>query len=169
MKPLWTLKKSLMQPFGVTRRSAVQLRQKYLNIKKKAVKSSAEVRREIQMTGGGDSQKKIDPLEERILAAKIINKPLQTPYNSDSCYLDNLEIEDKLTSFMQMYFMFVIQIPPIFTIPKYQLYNVLLFISDTPEMQQSSLNVSCAETAYFDVSFPCLAVYSFQYYSFFLI
>ena len=100
-------------------------------------------------------------MEERILAGNVINKPLQTPYDSDSCYLDSLEIEGKLMSFIQMYFMFVIQIPPIFTIPKYQLYNVLLFISDTLEMQQSSLNVSCAETSFFDVSFPCLAVYNF--------
>ena len=52
------IEKEFNATIGVTRRSAIQLRQKYLNIKKKAVKSSAEVRREIRMTCGSDSQKK---------------------------------------------------------------------------------------------------------------
>ena len=75
--------------FGVTRRTAKQLRQRYLNIKKDAAKLAASKRMELRKTGNKEIiTPDLETIHEAVLAMGTITTPIATVFDSDASYLD---------------------------------------------------------------------------------
>ncbi|GBN91449.1 hypothetical protein AVEN_85697-1 [Araneus ventricosus] len=82
---------------GVNQRTAKQIRQCYLNLKKKLRQKSTCLRQELRKTGGGEVAKEVElsTLERRFLEEPILTLPLSTPYDSDTSQMEILKSQDK--------------------------------------------------------------------------
>ncbi|XP_054709885.1 myb/SANT-like DNA-binding domain-containing protein 3 [Uloborus diversus] len=72
-------------------RTALQLKNKWKNMKKESNKRKALEKVEIFRTGGGTKKMLITPIEERVASMGILTEPIECQYDSDFPYEESLQ------------------------------------------------------------------------------